>query len=41
MRLIWLFLTLALLVIVPFLVWGDFFEGLFTADGAVGAEADA
>ncbi|NNC89396.1 MAG: VTT domain-containing protein [Akkermansiaceae bacterium] len=35
MRLLGLFLILALLVIVPFLIWGDFYEGLFSPEGAV------
>ena len=29
MRLLWIFLILAVLVIVPFLIWGDFFDALF------------
>ena len=33
MRLIWLFVALALVLAVPFLLWGD--AGLFTAEGAV------
>jgi len=34
MRLLGLFLLLGLLVIVPFLIWGDNFEALFSTDGA-------
>jgi len=33
MRLLWLFLILAALVIVPFIIWGDFFEALFSQEG--------
>lgn len=34
MRLLWLFLILALLVLIPFLIWGERFEALFAEDGA-------
>ncbi len=33
-RLVPLFLTLALLVLVPFLIWGDYFEAMFTWEGS-------
>lgn len=36
MRLLGLFLLLALLVIVPFAIWGEGFESLFTGEGAAG-----
>ncbi|MDX1540847.1 MAG: VTT domain-containing protein [Geminicoccaceae bacterium] len=35
MRLVALFLGLALLVVIPFLIWGEGFESLFTGEGAV------
>src|SRR4051794_4897467 len=35
MRLFWIALSLALLFLVPFLIWGDQFERWFTGDGAV------
>lgn len=35
MRLLWIFVGLAVLVIVPFLVWGDVWERSFSAQGAV------
>lgn len=35
MRLLWIALALALLVIVPFLVWGERFETAFTLEGSV------
>ncbi|MCB1235626.1 MAG: VTT domain-containing protein [Verrucomicrobiae bacterium] len=34
MRLFWLFLVLALAVLIPFAIWGDFFETLFSSEGA-------
>jgi uncharacterized membrane protein YdjX (TVP38/TMEM64 family) len=34
MRLLWIFLFLALLVVLPFLVWGDFFTDLFSEEGS-------
>lgn len=34
MRLVWLFLVLALLVLIPFLIWGEWFEDLFAEEGA-------
>ena len=34
MRLLWLFLLLALLVLVPFVIWGDFFGELFSPEGS-------
>lgn len=35
MRLIWLFIGLVVLVLVPFFIWGDTLTSLFSADGAV------
>lgn len=35
MRIFWLFLGLALLVLIPFLIWGEGFERAFTQAGAV------
>lgn len=35
MRLVWIFLILALLVLIPFLIWGESWERHFTGDGAV------
>ena len=34
MRLFWLFIGLAALVLIPFLIWGDRFEDTFSATGA-------
>lgn len=33
-RLVLLFLVLALLVLIPFLIWGDYFEAMFTWEGS-------
>ncbi len=35
MRVWWLVLLLAVIVIVPFLIWGDFFMSLFSAEGGL------
>lgn len=35
MRLFWVFLALALLVLIPFVIWGEGFERTFTRTGAV------
>lgn len=35
MRLFWIFIGLALLVVIPFLIWGEGFERAFTQAGAV------
>ena len=35
MRLLWVFLGLAVLVLIPFLIWGEGFERAFTVEGAV------
>ncbi|MEM9673355.1 MAG: VTT domain-containing protein [Bacteroidota bacterium] len=35
MRLVWLFLGLAALVLIPFFIWGDSLMGIFSAGGAV------
>ena len=37
MRLILIFLALAGIVLVPFLIWGDWFEAAFTGDALTGA----
>jgi uncharacterized membrane protein YdjX (TVP38/TMEM64 family) len=35
MRLFWIFIALALLVLIPFLIWGRGFERVFTQTGAI------
>ena len=35
MRLVWLFVGLAVLVLIPFLIWGDALEAAFSQEGAV------
>ncbi|MCF6314196.1 MAG: VTT domain-containing protein [Verrucomicrobiales bacterium] len=35
MRIWWIFLTLAVLVMLPFLIWGDFFTQFFSSEGSV------
>lgn len=35
MRLVWLFIGLVALVLIPFFIWGDALMALFSADGAV------
>ncbi|MEM7147948.1 MAG: hypothetical protein AAF591_22785, partial [Verrucomicrobiota bacterium] len=35
MRLVWLFVVLAVLFLIPFLIWGEWFGQLFSGDGAV------
>ncbi|MBK7875897.1 MAG: TVP38/TMEM64 family protein [Planctomycetes bacterium] len=41
MRLLWIALALAALVLVPFLVWGERFEAAFTVEGSVAWLRDA
>jgi uncharacterized membrane protein YdjX (TVP38/TMEM64 family) len=35
MRLIWMFLVLAVVFLIPFLIWGEWFSELFSREGAV------
>lgn len=35
MRLVWFAIALAVLIAIPFLVWGELFEGWFTGDAAI------
>ena len=35
MRLLWLFLILALLIVLPFLIWGESFEDFFSHEGTI------
>lgn len=35
MRLLWIFLGLAVILLIPFFIWGDVFTGWFTGDAAI------